>query len=127
MKLFFSLLSVLSSKPIMNRLVAQAVSINNLPGSPAPSPPGARQSLSIRFSPNRYKKLKWHCKQKTAKMHCLKQHSFCSSRHSRGIFCNFAEQKTSDLNLAEQVSRKKFFFIGVPGSKRRILALSSQR
>ena len=96
----------------------KAVSINNLTGSPALPPPGARQTLIDPFSPDQQKKLKWHCKQKAAKMHCFKQHSFCSSRESRSIFCNnetkeqirdciaaLAKQKTADLNLADQASR----------------------
>jgi hypothetical protein len=86
------------------------VSINNLPGSPTLPPPGARQSLSSRFFSNQQKKFKWHCKQKTAKMHCLKQHSFCSSRgESISIFCYFAEQKTAVPKLTEQASRKKSY------------------
>jgi len=53
-----------------------------------PLPARSQAELIDPFFSKPAEKLKWNCKQKTAKMHCLKQHSFCSSRKSRSEFSN---------------------------------------
>ena len=74
---------------------------------PAPAQSQADAYRAV-FLPTDIKNLNGIAKQKTAKMHCLKQHSFCSSRESRSEFSRAGEPGKTLNFIKFHIIVKKF-------------------